>query len=437
MEGWSADRVLGLAPDASSTGAGRKLATPGPWSETGRDDRAVWGLCRGSGKKPYEVQVDLSEPAFKCSCPSRKFPCKHALGLLLLAVEQPREVPEGEPPERVTAWLGSRDERAGKAAERREARTDGPADPEAAAKRAARRAERTAAGIAELRRWLEDVVRGGLGALQQQPYGFFDRVAARMVDAQAPGVASRIRRLAGIAFARQDTWAARMLEELGLLYLLVEAHDRLGTLPEATQADVRSQLGWPVSSEEILAGPTERGRWTVAARVVEEQDRLRVQRTWLVGDDGRPALLLDFAPPGGALDLTLATGTVVDADLAFYPSAAPLRALVAVKHDERAAREPCGDATLSAALARRAAALAANPWIDRWPLALSSATPVVAGDGWALRTDGESVPLAIGYGAASRLLAVSGGSPVGVTGEWERGRLRPLAVHAEGRTVEL
>nr|WP_279163542.1 SWIM zinc finger family protein [Rhodococcus erythropolis] len=27
--------------------------------------------------------VDLRGPAYKCSCPSRKFPCKHALGLLV------------------------------------------------------------------------------------------------------------------------------------------------------------------------------------------------------------------------------------------------------------------------------------------------------------------------------------------------------------------
>ncbi len=42
------------------------------------------GLCQGSGRQPYQARVDLAEPAFKCSCPSRKFPCKHGLALLLL-----------------------------------------------------------------------------------------------------------------------------------------------------------------------------------------------------------------------------------------------------------------------------------------------------------------------------------------------------------------
>ena len=85
---WTADQVLALAPDAASRKAGSKLGAAGPWSETGScDEGTVWGLCRGSGSKPYQTVVDLADaagPAYKCSCPSRKFPCKHALGLLLL-----------------------------------------------------------------------------------------------------------------------------------------------------------------------------------------------------------------------------------------------------------------------------------------------------------------------------------------------------------------
>jgi hypothetical protein len=398
----------------------------------------VWGDCQGSGRKPYETEVDLAEPAFRCSCPSRKFPCKHALGLLLLAVEQPAAVPAGEPPERVTAWLEGRAGRVEQAAARRERSAAGPVDPAAAQQRAARRAERTAAGMVELRRWLEDVVRQGVASLQQQSYGFFDRVAARMVDAQAPGAATRVRRLAGLVYGGGDAWAGRVLEELGLLYLLVEAHDRLGELPGDAQADVRSQLGWPVATDDVLAGPQLAGAWTVVARAIEEQERLRVQRTWLRGEDGRPGLVLDFAPPGGTLDATLTPGFVVHADVAYYPSAAPLRALVAAKHGEEPAIAPVGEATVSEALGARAAALARNPWLDRWPVCLAAAIPARRPDGgWEARTGDEAAPLVVDDEAGWRLLALSGGEPVGVYGEWARGRLRPLAVHAEGRSVAL
>ena len=78
MGRWSEERVVSAAPDASSLAAARKLAHPGPWSDTGSNDVLVWGKCQGSGKVPYQVSVDTAAPAYRCSCPSRKFPCKHA-----------------------------------------------------------------------------------------------------------------------------------------------------------------------------------------------------------------------------------------------------------------------------------------------------------------------------------------------------------------------
>jgi hypothetical protein len=110
VEKWTPQQVLGLAPDASAAKAGQGLGTPRPSSEVGRDDRALWGLCQGSGKKPYQTQVDLSEPAFKCSCSSRKFPCKHALGLLLVWTST-NTVPAAKRPAWVEEWLASRESR--------------------------------------------------------------------------------------------------------------------------------------------------------------------------------------------------------------------------------------------------------------------------------------------------------------------------------------
>src|SRR5215470_17970544 len=85
---YSAEQIIALAPDAASAKAGRSLATASKWQNVGHDERALWGECQGSGAKPYQTVIDLSEPAFKCTCPSRKFPCKHALGLFLLVANQ-------------------------------------------------------------------------------------------------------------------------------------------------------------------------------------------------------------------------------------------------------------------------------------------------------------------------------------------------------------
>src|SRR3954462_12934937 len=287
---WPAATVEGLAPDAASIAAARKLARPGPWSGTGHDDHTVWGLCTGSGARSYQTQVDLGGPAYSCSCPSRKLPCKHALALLLLRAGEPAAVPAGEPPDWVREWREARGRRTGRPAPR-PAAGEPPRDPEAAARRAAEREARVAGGVEDLRRWLRDAVRGGLGAERLRSWGEGAGFAARLGDARAPGAASRLRSLGGVAAGRRGDWPARLLEGLGLLHLLCEAH---GRAEGPVRDDVRALLGWTVARDDLLAGPRVGGRWTVLARMVAEQERLRVQRTWLWGE--RPALVLDFAP---------------------------------------------------------------------------------------------------------------------------------------------
>ena len=60
---WTAEQVLALAPDAASRKAGSKLGAAGPWSGAGSSDEGtVWGLCKGSGSKPYQTVVDMRTP---------------------------------------------------------------------------------------------------------------------------------------------------------------------------------------------------------------------------------------------------------------------------------------------------------------------------------------------------------------------------------------
>jgi hypothetical protein len=182
-----------------------------------------------------------------------------------------------------------------------------------------------------------------------------------------------------------------------------------------------------------------RDSWAVVAQLTTEDDRLRSQRTWLRGEEtGRDALILAFAPAGQLLDPGVVFGTHVDADLVFYPGAAPMRALVAERHadPEPLDRLP-GHRTLAAVLAARAEALARNPWLDRFPVALRDVVPARSGDRWAIvDADGDSFPLAerqAWWGLAS----VSGGHPVDVFAEADADSLTVMSVAANGRVVAL
>jgi hypothetical protein len=390
------------------------------WSETGRDASAAWGRYQGTRPEPYRVVVAPPARVASCTCPSRRSPCKHALALLALLDADPAAVPAGERP----SWAGER-ARAEAPASARRTRTERAATTEA-------RAARIAGGLEEADRWLHDLVRQGLAAARAHPWSWWDGMAARLVDAQAPGAAGAVRRMGGLVWSGGD-WPARVLEQAGRLHLLARAWPRQDDLPAATRADLRTVVGWAWRSESVLAGPTVRDRWCVLARTVVEEEPLRVRRTWLWGTErGQPALVLEFVPPGAALPPPLPTGTALHAELAFHPGSVPLRALVASVHGEAA---PLGAfpgwSTLDEALAAHAAAVAANPWLERWPLVLTAAVPERHEDAWLLRdTEGAVVPLAAEEAAAWKLLAVSGGHPVGVAGEWAGTALRPLSAWA-------
>ena len=117
---FSEEQILSMAPDESSKKSGKELANVSKWVKHEVSERALWGECQGRGKLPYQTQVDLVNVAFKCSCPSRKFPCKHGLGLLLLYARDKKIFSSATEPDWVAGWLDKRDERNEKKSEKKE-----------------------------------------------------------------------------------------------------------------------------------------------------------------------------------------------------------------------------------------------------------------------------------------------------------------------------
>ena len=104
---WTEDQVLAAAPDAAAVKAARRLTAPGRWDDAGSAGvSALWGSCRGSGREPYRAAVDLAGPAYRCTCPSRKIPCKHVLALLLRWAGG--DVSDQPVPSWVGEWLSTR-----------------------------------------------------------------------------------------------------------------------------------------------------------------------------------------------------------------------------------------------------------------------------------------------------------------------------------------
>jgi hypothetical protein len=309
---WTEEQVRALVTDAGTLKRAQELAAPAKWSNLGQTATAAWGECAGSGAKPYLTGIALTEPAFKCSCPSRVFPCKHGAGLLLLLARQPALLPYAAPPAWLSEWLDKRQQSQEKKAEKNITSAAKPAvaepQPEEVAGAvspegrgvglavAPARLARMDQGAADLETWLLDLMRGGLAALDQQPRLFWESQAARLVDNQLPGLAATVRELASLRHLHAD-WPARLLSRLGELYWLVRAFQNLDFLPVEARQEVLQQVGITLKKEELAAQAVPvTDEWQVLGQFNQEEERLTARRTWLRGaGTGRYALVLEYA----------------------------------------------------------------------------------------------------------------------------------------------
>jgi hypothetical protein len=382
------------------------------------------------------VTVDTGGRRYQCSCPSRKFPCKHALALLFLWAE--RRIDEtGEIASFARDFAAKG--RGGDGAEGNQPKQQTAVQQAAATARAAERERRVGDGLAELDRWLADQVSGGLARAAQDPYAWVEPTAARMVDAQAPGAASWLRRLPAVV-ASGSGWPARLLDELALLHLLIQGYTRRAELPADLLATIRDHVGFTISRADVLRRPPLRDDWVVVSFRDLDTESVSIRRVWLCGNSsGRWAQVLFFAAGGAGLDSSLIPGTILDADLHFYPGRAGLRAAVGMAYADAVPvvgwQPICS--TVAAAADSWAAALAADPWQHQIPVVLRG---LVDHDerGWTLT---DTAGLAVRMHGVEldlwRLLALTAGSVADVTGEWSQQGFRPASMVRAGQLVGL
>ncbi|OAN66440.1 hypothetical protein A7X12_12345 [Sphingomonas sp. TDK1] len=389
-----------LATDQSSLKAAAGLAKAGRWSGIGasRDGALVWGECAGSGANPYRVAADLRDMGSKCTCPSRKFPCKHALALLWVHAEAILPFPAGETPEWVIEWLGRR--RSTGSAPKPIAAVSGvpktsanalnaarsvepqPApDPKAAARRDAANAkraeetERVILGALEaLEQWVGDQLRLGLGGFLEDATARCRRIGARLVDGKAAALAGHVDELPARLLALPPRERVRgATVELARLVMLARAFRADPRDPELLRAVASAE-----KREALLDDPAAL-RVTTAWEVLAEQvqtrrDGLISQTTWLLNLKGGPrfAMLLDYFPASaGRRGSVFVPGEQFIGEILFYPARTPLRAVL-IKRETGVINGPPldwpqPDAPLEETLT---APLLAEPWAAERPVLL-------------------------------------------------------------------
>lgn len=432
MINFNRDQVIAAAPDSDSVKKAEKLAKPDKWKIVAENEQALWGEIQGSGL--YQVAIDLEQLAFKCSCPSYKKPCKHGLALALLKAHA-YEITKTTPPEWVTTWLNKRHQKI-------KTKEEQVVDPEAQAKRdkAAQkrldaRIEKINQGIEDLSQWLKDIIRQGLANQVQQGYSFWDTMGARLVDAQAPSLARRVRNLASIP-SMGDQWQAKLLAELAKIHLIIKAYQKLDQLSLEQQEDIKSLIGFSNKKEDILEKNGIKDKWWILGRYYQEtEDNMTTQRTWLLGENSqRSALLMDYFRYNNDFsnnNSLLVPGLCIQAEITFYPGTTSQLALIKGHWetiDNISHALPFGHQDFEQAFAAYTDILQLNPWAERQVFALKNIIPIYDQGFWFLRDNkGRELPIIKSFSEGWKLLAASLGHPIDIFGEWDGDAFLPLS----------
>lgn len=403
------DQLLALAPDDASKKAGRDLANPSKWVSSGANEVAVWGECKGSGTKPYQTVIDAANVAFKCSCPSRKFPCKHGIALGLLHTRRAAAFTDKVPPPWVADWISKR-------VQKEEARSDPKTkepDEAAQAKRQLAREQKVVAGIGELLVWIKDIVRNGINNLPDKGYAYWEGMAKRMIDAQAPGLAAMVKDLGNSNFFKEG-WQSHFIDSLLSIYLVAKGYQNKHALPPLLLQDVKNHIGFTTGGDELKEQKGIADTWLVAGKQVTQDDHLTVEKTWLYGmSTGRAALILQFIVRGQGPSVLLSPGTYMKAEVVYYRSVTPLRAMLK-QQTATAAKSPEGLSAAWKEVAQTETFLCSGfPVQNERPYGVEQLLPVQHNGGWWLKDSGnELTAIKDNFSGIWRLLALGGGRPL-------------------------
>lgn len=314
-----------IIPDANSAKAAKKLAKFKDWNNiAGSEDQWVWGEITGSAI--YQSAIFLPELKCECSCPSFKRPCKHALALLLVYVENKDQfsiqTDQALIPERVQKW---RDKKA-KVLDKKEKVADKPIDEEARAKRQASREKKMQEGMEALQTWLIDIANLGLARLRQHNDSI-KQMAGRLVDAQAAGVNVFLDELSSALY--QEDWQQRSQFWLAKLQVTVSLWQNRYQLPDGLNQELKQFLGINLPNDVWDHIPNQNLTVYALGQVTESlnQRNGRYRRQWLWdSEELQDYLQLDFEiPPYTSFEVTLPYQKIIPLAVKFYPAARPHR----------------------------------------------------------------------------------------------------------------
>ncbi|RAP75820.1 SWIM zinc finger family protein [Paenibacillus montanisoli] len=248
-----------LAPNAGAMKNGRDLVKKNSFALlcVTDDGTLLFGDCKGSGSEPYRCSVDFVQednPVFRCSCPSRQFPCKHTLGILY-AYALGKTFVKAELPQDIADKREKAEKREEKKKEAAAAEANGEGTkPKRKVNKSALIKKMTAQleGLSLLEKLILQLVHNGLGSLDKKTIQLVEDQAKQLGNYYIPGAQASLRELVLVlqaeadkekihAIAIQQLIGLHALVKKGRSYLEQRASDP--DLPMDTESALEEQLG--------------------------------------------------------------------------------------------------------------------------------------------------------------------------------------------------
>lgn len=177
--------VDAAAPNAAAGKNGRALVLKGKFINlsVSPDGALIFGQCQGSGASPYSCSCDFvraDNPTYRCTCPSRQFPCKHCLGLMYAFVDGKKFATADVP-----ADLAEKRDKLQQRTEKKKEEQEKPKQVDKGA--LAKKIKAQLAGLDLLETLTHDLVRMGMGSTSAKTAKQIEDQAKQLGNAYLPG----------------------------------------------------------------------------------------------------------------------------------------------------------------------------------------------------------------------------------------------------------
>jgi len=327
-------QIAAWAPNPAAVSNARKISQKGGFVrlERSSDGTFYLGECTGSGKSNYITSadfIDSAAPVFRCSCPSRQFPCKHSLALLY-EILAGKTFAEQAIPEDILQKRAKRESRAGRTGE--SAAQKAPKAPPKVNKAArTKKLQKQLEGLDLTARLVQNLLNAGLGTMGGAALKTYRDLAKQLGDYYLPGPQRLLNRLILEIEAFQKDEEDRHYETAaGVL-------EKLWTLVKRSRQYLTQKLeSGEVGQDDSLLFEELGGVWKLdeleAQGLVKREARLAQLAFWVIQDDARK----EFIDTGCWADLD-------SGEVSFTYNYRPFKALKYVKQEDTvfgAARVP-------------------------------------------------------------------------------------------------